>query len=461
MIILLFMNIYCSWTISYAKNSNTLEGFLYENDKHFYKKKSGGTTENENLSEKSTYILPEDLYLLGIIGDLALGPVVKKFNENYKDDADATKSDALTIDLIDLGPINIDLLSVDAIYYYDWLYALKDIVDYMGTVHYYTEDLGKDTEILKKTIEACKLGRGELASFTKKDSQLPNPAGLRNFSGLIDFWNNKTDIFIKSNFDARSKKAYSVITKTGEVGPGVYKGYVDTNEDKVTDEFELKVCDTIMELQAAYDYHTKTRTYGDYILDDYETKKNYTYEQIRSYINSYGNRLGVSKENREELKKNWEEKIGMSLEEAKIEFIDLSTTKDEQEAAADAAADESKEDPDKSTIFKQPKRIEIASVGGVEDAINDADEFVGLESKPVVNKGILENFSQNMYGILLTIGIVIAVIIGTVLGIKLMIAPIGERVEAKKLLVPYVVGCIVVFGAFGTWKLIVTIMQEL
>ena len=66
-----------------------------------------------------------------------------------------------------------------------------------------------------------------------------------------------------------------------------------------------------------------------------------------------------------------------------------------------------------------------------------------------------------MYGILLAIGVVIAVIIGTILGVKLMVAPIEERVEAKKLLVPYVVGCIVVFGAFGTWKLIVTIMQGL
>ena len=122
--------------------------------------------------------------------------------------------------------------------------------------------------------------------------------------------------------------------------------------------------------------------------------------------------------------------------------------------------DEHKDDPDKDTVFNQPEK-NPATAGGVEDTINDADNFVKSGNLTFVDEKELQSFSQNMYGILLAIGVVIAVIIGTILGIKLMIAPIEERVEAKKLLVPYVVGCIVVFGAFGTWKLIVTIMQGL
>lgn len=42
-----------------------------------------------------------------------------------------------------------------------------------------------------------------------------------------------------------------------------------------------------------------------------------------------------------------------------------------------------------------------------------------------------------------------------------MLAPVGERAEAKKMLVPYAVGCAVVFGAFGIWKLVVTILQSI
>ena len=49
---------------------------------------------------------------------------------------------------------------------------------------------------------------------------------------------------------------------------------------------------------------------------------------------------------------------------------------------------------------------------------------------------------------------------GAILGIKLMISGIDEKAEVKKLLIPYVVGCIIIFGGFGIWKLVVTILQS-
>ena len=42
---------------SYAKDSQTLEGFLYKNDKHFYKKKE--KRGDNNLSERATFLIPE------------------------------------------------------------------------------------------------------------------------------------------------------------------------------------------------------------------------------------------------------------------------------------------------------------------------------------------------------------------------------------------------------------------
>ena len=64
-----------------------------------------------------------------------------------------------------------------------------------------------------------------------------------------------------------------------------------------------------------------------------------------------------------------------------------------------------------------------------------------------------------MYNILLAVGVAVAVIVGAIIGIKLMVAPIEEKAEAKKLLVPYVAGCVVVFAGFGIWQLVVTILQ--
>ena len=40
-----------------------------------------------------------------------------------------------------------------------------------------------------------------------------------------------------------------------------------------------------------------------------------------------------------------------------------------------------------------------------------------------------------------------------------MIGSTEEKAEIKKLLLPYVVGCLVVFGAFGIWKFVLTLME--
>ena len=66
-----------------------------------------------------------------------------------------------------------------------------------------------------------------------------------------------------------------------------------------------------------------------------------------------------------------------------------------------------------------------------------------------------------LYNALLIIGIIIAVIVGAILGIKFMMGSVGEKADIEKLLVPYVVGCIIVFGAFGIWKLVVTILANM
>ena len=40
-----------------------------------------------------------------------------------------------------------------------------------------------------------------------------------------------------------------------------------------------------------------------------------------------------------------------------------------------------------------------------------------------------------------------------------MISSVEEQAKIKELLVPYVAGCIVIFGAFGIWKLAVNIFK--
>lgn len=59
----------------------------------------------------------------------------------------------------------------------------------------------------------------------------------------------------------------------------------------------------------------------------------------------------------------------------------------------------------------------------------------------------------NIYNILLIIGIVISVIISAIMGIKIMIGSIEEKAQIKEQMIPYIVGCSVMFGAFAIWKI--------
>ena len=92
--------------------------------------------------------------------------------------------------------------------------------------------------------------------------------------------------------------------------------------------------------------------------------------------------------------------------------------------------------------------------------IKDADDFINV-GQVNIDQATLSNFSKTMYNILLVIGVIVAVIVGAIIGLKLMTSSIEEKAEAKKLLIPYVVGCVVVFGGFAIWKLVVTILQNI
>ena len=59
----------------------------------------------------------------------------------------------------------------------------------------------------------------------------------------------------------------------------------------------------------------------------------------------------------------------------------------------------------------------------------------------------IDTVGQKIMGILQTLGIVVAVIVLMVLGIKYMMGSAEEKAEYKKTMIPYVVGAILIFGA--------------
>lgn len=116
-------------------------------------------------------------------------------------------------------------------------------------------------------------------------------------------------------------------------------------------------------------------------------------------------------------------------------------------------------------IFKQPNIVtgDAKKDGTLDDMISDAGSFVSKGDQTAVatiETDGLKDLSGRLYNILLEIGIGAAVLIGIILGIKFLLSGVEEKAQVKKMIWVYSIGCIVTFGAFGIWKIVVTILQQ-
>ncbi len=114
-------------------------------------------------------------------------------------------------------------------------------------------------------------------------------------------------------------------------------------------------------------------------------------------------------------------------------------------------------------IFKQPSVSDSSSstTDSIDGLLTDSETFLGKGENNKIKDESMQDFSKTMYNILITIATFVAVLVGGILGVKIMISSADEKAQVKELLIPYVIGCVVVFGAFGIWKLVVTILQNM
>lgn len=71
--------------------------------------------------------------------------------------------------------------------------------------------------------------------------------------------------------------------------------------------------------------------------------------------------------------------------------------------------------------------------------------------------GSVQNIGNQIIGIITTIGVVVAVVVLLVLGIKYMMGSASEKAEYKKTMIPYLVGAILIFGASAITKVVVAL----
>lgn len=113
-------------------------------------------------------------------------------------------------------------------------------------------------------------------------------------------------------------------------------------------------------------------------------------------------------------------------------------------------------------IFVLSTMLIMQTTYAADSVIDAGDSFIAAgEKQPQAIQDIqIKTVSDQIYNILLAVGTVIAVIVGAILGIQFMVGSMDEKAKVKESLIPFVIGCIIIFGAFGIWKLIATILQD-
>lgn len=205
-------------------------------------------------------------------------------------------------------------------------------------------------------------------------------------------------------------------------------------------------------LQAAYDYKRGFKKVDTVSINDtQEEKKKYNVEQINTYNNKYGEQFNLNKSEEKEVRETWTSTSGQeySNSEAKTDQNDKLLAEEDQKLKISSGK------------YFLPERKEKDTSTDLDKIIEGADKFMNSATKNEIDSKAIQNLSNTIYSILLVVGIIIAIIIGAVIGIMFITGSVEQKADVKKLLIPYIVGCVVVFGSFAIWKIAVTMFSTM
>ena len=92
--------------------------------------------------------------------------------------------------------------------------------------------------------------------------------------------------------------------------------------------------------------------------------------------------------------------------------------------------------------------------------IEAADEFVDGDIEETLDIEETNKNVNSVYNILLTIGIIVSLVWGVVLGIKFIFGSMEGKAQIKKQLIPYIIWVCVIFGSFIIWSIVVNTFQN-
>lgn len=96
----------------------------------------------------------------------------------------------------------------------------------------------------------------------------------------------------------------------------------------------------------------------------------------------------------------------------------------------------------------------------LDEIIQEGMNFIqsGQKEPSKIDGENLKIGSETLYNILLVLGIFLTVAVGIFLGAKFMLSSVEDKAKVKESLIPYIAGCVVIFGAFVIWKLAILLL---
>ena len=105
--------------------------------------------------------------------------------------------------------------------------------------------------------------------------------------------------------------------------------------------------------------------------------------------------------------------------------------------------------------------IVMGTVVNASEKISSGQQVNNLFTGGNADTSGISGVGANIVKIITTIGIIVAVIVLLILGIKYMMGSASEKAEYKKTMIPYLVGAVLIFGASAIAKAVIAMSESI
>ena len=112
-------------------------------------------------------------------------------------------------------------------------------------------------------------------------------------------------------------------------------------------------------------------------------------------------------------------------------------------------------------IFSLPTYSKAMTFDSIFGSAQDFISQGSGSSSQGIDEGELKNISDTVSGVLLTVAVAVTFISIGAMGITFAVQTVEDKAKVKESMVPWLIGVLVSFGAYGIWKFVMTIFYNM